>query len=183
MKAIGKFKGLLRSGSRHSSMAGHAFASETAYLKASKNKQPAQDAWATTMPIEDQVKLLLEERRKNSMKVASAADGRAPLIIGIGIGTGGGAGGADFELEHDQQQAAQDIVSESPTAADFDVYQSAFKLEVERIQSQSNPSTVYMNSFVERRGGSAQRDAGTATSSSTPTLMSVVAQAMRDANP
>lgn len=72
-----------------------------------------------------------------------------PTLL-LGIGTGG----ADDFGPDGQYDEPEGIVSESPTTAEFDVYDRAFQTEVKRIQSQGNNSKFYPNKVLESKGGS-----------------------------
>jgi [calcium/calmodulin-dependent protein kinase] kinase len=62
-----------------------------------------------------------------------------PLFLGIGSG-------GDDSLDVPQQ----DIVAESPTAAEFSIYDTAYQQEVERIRAaQGNTATVYLTRRVD----------------------------------
>ncbi|KAL2067991.1 hypothetical protein VTL71DRAFT_16089 [Oculimacula yallundae] len=64
-----------------------------------------------------------------------------PLFLGIG------AGGQDF-----LEAPPQDIVAESPTAADFNIYDKAYQEEVERIRAaQGLTATVYLTRRVDSK--------------------------------
>ena len=65
----------------------------------------------------------------------------APLFLGIGSG-------GDDSLDVSQQ----DLVAESPTAADFNIYDTAYQDEVERIRSaQGHTATVYLTRRVDSK--------------------------------
>lgn len=132
------------------------------------------------LTTEDEVARLVEERRSNIRKVSlqtslllgsMAAEGGGgstsaisddasgrengtgigadqPTLL-LGIGTGGGD---DFDNggQHDEPEG---IVSESPTTAEFDVYDRAFQSEVARIQSQGSNLKVYSTKFLESKAG------------------------------
>jgi len=64
-----------------------------------------------------------------------------PLFLGIGIG-------GDDSLEAPQQ----DFVAESPTAAEFSIYDTAYQQEVERIRAaQGAAATVYLTRRVDSK--------------------------------
>lgn len=63
-----------------------------------------------------------------------------PLFLGIG------AGGDSLELPQ------QEIVAESPTAAEFSIYDTAYQQEVERIrEAQGDTATVYLTRRVDSK--------------------------------
>ncbi|KAG0648518.1 kinase C [Hyphodiscus hymeniophilus] len=67
--------------------------------------------------------------------------GEAPLFLGIGSG-------GDDSLDVPQQ----DLVAESPTAAEFNIYDTAYQDEVERIRSsQGHKATVYLTRRVDSK--------------------------------
>jgi [calcium/calmodulin-dependent protein kinase] kinase len=64
-----------------------------------------------------------------------------PLFLGIGSG---GEGSLDV--------APQEVVAESPTAAEFNIYDTAYQEEVERIRAaQGRMATVYLNRRVDSK--------------------------------
>ena len=68
-----------------------------------------------------------------------------PLYLGIGAGKNDLMGGADT-LEVPEE----DIIAESPQAAEFSIYDLAYEKEVERIRkAQGHEATVYLNRRVE----------------------------------
>ncbi|OAA56653.1 calcium calmodulin-dependent protein kinase [Niveomyces insectorum RCEF 264] len=73
---------------------------------------------------------------------------RPTLLLGIGTG---GRDDSGFDAE-EEQESADGVVSESPTAADFDIYGHAFQSEIKRIRSHRNHRTVYRNNLLEREG-------------------------------
>ena len=73
---------------------------------------------------------------------------RPTLLLGIGTG------GVDDFYDAAQNEESMGVVSESPTAAEFDVYDRAFQSEIERIRGQGSKSTVYLTKVLERKGGS-----------------------------
>lgn len=65
----------------------------------------------------------------------------APLFLGIG------AGGQDLSNEQ-----PQGVVAESPTAAEFSIYDTAYQNEVDRIRStQGHQTTVYLTRRVDKK--------------------------------
>lgn len=67
--------------------------------------------------------------------------GEAPLFLGIGSG---GQGDLDAPPE--------DVVAESPTAADFNIYDTAYQEEAERIRAtQGHEATVYLTRRVDSK--------------------------------
>lgn len=64
-----------------------------------------------------------------------------PLFLGIG------PGGQDF-----LEAPPQDIIAESPTAAEFNIYDTAYQQEVERIRAaQGHTATVYLTRRVDEK--------------------------------
>ncbi|CAK7201270.1 hypothetical protein SEUCBS139899_003973 [Sporothrix eucalyptigena] len=182
LKAIQKFKGLLHSRNRDADRnLQHSFASDVADLGSQMSSvRVASDNGLTTA---DEVARLVEERRNNIRKASlqtgmlldaaeelggvgdgvstnvqggdfggresgSGIDADRPTLL-LGIGTGGGD---DFGAV-DLRQEPEGIVSESPTAVEFDVYDRAFQSEVERIRSQGSNPTVYLTKVLERKAG------------------------------
>jgi [calcium/calmodulin-dependent protein kinase] kinase len=74
-------------------------------------------------------------------KQAPGPTGAEPQFLGIGVG-----GRDDFSTVN----STADIVSDSPTGIDFDIYDRAFGAEVERIRSAESGSskTTYLTRFV-----------------------------------
>lgn len=66
-----------------------------------------------------------------------------PLFLGIGPGDIDGAG---------PSPGAQDFIAESPTAAEFSIYDTAYQQEVERIrEAQGHTATVYLTRRVDTK--------------------------------
>jgi len=100
----------------------------------------------------EEIEALIEQRRHFIKQRESTDPGKLvlsthdskdqePLLLGIG------AGAHDpFAREH----KTPDVVSDSPTAVDFNVYEQAYKEEMERIssKSKSQPRT-YLTRFVK----------------------------------
>ncbi|KIH90152.1 hypothetical protein SPBR_00943 [Sporothrix brasiliensis 5110] len=188
LKAIRKFKGLLRSRNRDPSLTVPPLAIDVADLGSQVSSiRVSSDQERMT---EDEVARVVEERRNNIRKAslqtsrllgATAVEGQGggstsargddtggrengtgigvdqPTLL-LGIGTGGGD-----EFGPDRQyDEPEDIVSESPTTAEFDVYDRAFQSEVARIQSQGSKSKVYptkvLESITRGSGGSGMAD-------------------------
>ncbi|KAL1912228.1 hypothetical protein Sste5344_002061 [Sporothrix stenoceras] len=178
LKAIRKFKGLLHS-RRDPSLNVPSFASDVADLGSQMSSiRVASDQGLTS---EDEVARLVEERRNNIRKISlqtgmllgstategqgegstsAISDNAGGRESGTGIGAdqptlllGIGTGGADDFGPGGQHAEPEDIVSESPTTAEFDVYDRAFQSEVARIQSQSNNFKVYPNKVLESKAG------------------------------
>ncbi len=96
-----------------------------------------------------------------------AADGSDPKLLGSGTG-----GLDDFGAS----PAEADIVSDSPTAVDFNIYERAFDAEVERIKRSSSrkrgsgTGTVYLTKLSERSNSSRFNVSGSSFSDDTTTL-------------
>ncbi|ERS97755.1 calcium/calmodulin-dependent protein kinase kinase [Sporothrix schenckii 1099-18] len=180
LKAIRKFKGLLRSRNRDPNLAVPPLASDVAELGSHVSSiRVSSDQERMT---EDEVARLVEERRNNIRKASlqtsrllgttavegqrggstSARDDTDGRENGTGIGVdqptlllGIGTGGGDEFGPDRQHDEPEDVVSESPTTAEFDVYDRAFQSEVARIQSQGSKSKVYPTKVLESitRGG------------------------------
>ncbi|CAK7232065.1 hypothetical protein SBRCBS47491_008141 [Sporothrix bragantina] len=111
-----------------------------------------------------------------------------PTLL-LGIGTGGGD---DFYAAGRHEEPVG-IVSESPTAVEFDIYDRAFQSEVERIRSQGSNPTVYLTKVLERKGGTTTlqnrllaKPAGTPDSTASdagapPAMADIVARIMKEA--
>ncbi|KAK5663965.1 hypothetical protein OQA88_177 [Cercophora sp. LCS_1] len=168
MKAIRKFKGLLKPSEPLPEPSEPAPTKETdedatprpspppseKQVEEEKTAEPVQESTA------DHIAKILKER-EDFLKATGGRRGRPnPLsfvksppdrsgTLHLGIGTGGMD---DFGRE----QLPADVVSESPTAVDFNIYNRAFTEEVERIKRSnsrkrgSGAGTVYHTRFTER---------------------------------
>jgi len=101
----------------------------------------------------EEVEALIEQRRHFIKQRESTDPGKLvlsthdsrnaePQLLGIG------AGARDpFSREQD---SSPDVVSDSPTAVDFNVYETAYSEELERIKSRSSKEkpTTYLTRFV-----------------------------------
>lgn len=103
-----------------------------------------------------------------------------PLYLGIG------AGGQD-----NSSVPMEDVcVAESPTAADFDIYDTAYQEEVERIRAaQGHQATIYLTRRVEKstadssdtaRGGGLWDRIRTSVNPSSQTASDIAVKAMED---
>ncbi|KAI1131480.1 kinase-like domain-containing protein [Nemania abortiva] len=81
------------------------------------------------------------EQKNKEETLTPNASGKSTLILGIGTG------GDD---EFSPTEPPDDIVSESPTGIDFDVYDRAFETEIKRIRSdrRKNRSRTYMTKLL-----------------------------------
>ena len=139
MRAISKFKGLLHKDSTPSSPSQPAQTSRPQAQPPAKEKEAEAEA-----KVNDHVAAVLRERakflatRSTQVSLRSTADenGHAhetePLFLGIGTGSIDGP-----STQTNEAVPVADIVSDSPTAVDFNVYDRAFEAEVDRIK-QSN---------------------------------------------
>ena len=94
---------------------------------------------------EDQVPLTSppESYSESSGEKGHAHDPMDHEPLFLGIGTGG-----DEHLEH----TPHEIIAESPTAAEFSIYDTAYQEEVERIRAlQGNNATVYLTRRVDSK--------------------------------
>ncbi|TGO11453.1 hypothetical protein BTUL_0109g00190 [Botrytis tulipae] len=67
-----------------------------------------------------------------------------PLYLGIGAGVG--------EDGDPLNEAVQELIAESPTAADFNIYDTAYQQEVDRIRAvQGHAATVYLTRRVDHK--------------------------------
>lgn len=104
----------------------------------------------------DEIEALMSRRRnflgRNSNSGGSGDKGHAhdvsdqePLFLGIGTGARD-----DFAMD----EATPDIVSDSPTAVDFNVYDRAYENAIERIKLNPNSTrkpTMYLTKFVKEK--------------------------------
>ncbi|KAI0486807.1 kinase-like domain-containing protein [Xylaria cf. heliscus] len=88
-----------------------------------------------------------EEAAREETQTPDPTDNKNTLHLGIGTG-----GDDDFR----SPELASDVVSESPTGIDFDVYDRAFETEIKRIRSdrKKNRSRTYMTKLL----GEKERD-------------------------
>ncbi|TGO26146.1 hypothetical protein BPAE_0065g00220 [Botrytis paeoniae] len=67
-----------------------------------------------------------------------------PLYLGIGAGVGEGGNSLN--------EPVQELIAESPTAADFNIYDTAYQQEVDRIRAvQGHAATVYLTRRVDHK--------------------------------
>lgn len=66
----------------------------------------------------------------------------APLFLGIGTG-----GRDDFSSD----EPPADVVSDSPVAAEFNVYDRAYEAEIERLKTQRDPHTLFLTNLVDEK--------------------------------
>lgn len=140
MKAIHRFKTIL---------AKHRAAFNSSTPKQSQNKSGTFDASQERAKAEV-IEALLYQRRK--FQNEKSDDGNTPLPVHenttpfLGIGTG-------TRDEFASNEATPDMVSDSPTAVDFNVYDRAYETAIENITSSQNDHsrrpTVYLTKFVE----------------------------------
>jgi [calcium/calmodulin-dependent protein kinase] kinase len=140
MKAIHRFKTIL---------AKHRAASNSSTPKQSQNRSGTFDASQERAKAEVIEALLYQRRRFQNEK---SDDGNTPLPVHenttpfLGIGTG-------TRDEFASNEATPDMVSDSPTAVDFDVYDRAYETAIENITSSQNDHsrrpTVYLTKFVK----------------------------------
>ncbi|KAJ9152011.1 CAMKK/META protein kinase [Pleurostoma richardsiae] len=179
MKAISKFKGLLAP--KTAKQGGPAPAREGGESPAKPSAKENVDE-ETSKSNAEQAQRLLEQRRRllhhtsTSTSTSSRASSRGsgerghahdltdlePLYLGIGTG-----GGDDFATP---EPAVSDVVSDSPTAVDFNVYDRAYEDEVERIRRQSRDARMYLTTPLEEKDRyRADTDVIAGSSSSLPT--------------
>ncbi|KAG5658953.1 hypothetical protein KAF25_007506 [Fusarium avenaceum] len=140
MKAIHRFKTIL---------AKHRAASNSSTPKQSQNRSVTFDASQERAKAEV-IEALLYQRRK--FQNDKSDNGNTPLpvyenttpFLGIGTGT---------RDEFASNEATPDMVSDSPTAVDFNVYDRAYETAIENITSSQNDHsrrpTVYLTKFVK----------------------------------
>jgi len=134
MKAISKFKGLVssrestpqkgpaRPADEESTTLPRSLAAGEG-LELSEDKQHAQDA---ARLVEERMTFLRKQGSRGEKGHAHDPTDTEPLFLGIGTG-----GRDDF-----QHEPPALVVSDSPTAVDFNIYDNAYKSEIKRIQSQ-----------------------------------------------
>lgn len=140
MKAIHRFRAIL-----------------TKYRNERRSKDvqsPSEQDDAQHAKTAEEIESLVERRRRYFSRHSRDDDhgdqprappelitGKEALFLGVGTGAHG-----DFA----SNAPPVDVVSESPTNVDFDVYDRAYRVEVERIMA--NPArrpTLYLNRLVE----------------------------------
>lgn len=141
MKAISRFKGLRKN-------------KESRVTGSSGTSTQGQDVFD---PKEEKAKAevierLLAQRRKIQNNKEESGKGHAqdvseqePLFLGIGTGARD-----DFAMD----KATPDVVSDSPTAVDFNVYDRAYETAIEKItaaQKSSRKPTMYLTKFVNEK--------------------------------
>ncbi|CAM1505567.1 Fc.00g112040.m01.CDS01 [Cosmosporella sp. VM-42] len=137
MKAIGRFKALVR---RKRAEAGAATPTQQGPYNFNQEKAKAEVIEAL---ISQRRKVLtLDSKDSGEKGHAQDISDQEPLFLGIGTGARD-----DFAMD----EATPDIVSDSPTAVDFNVYDRAYENAIEQIASSPNTSkpTVYLTKFVK----------------------------------
>lgn len=177
MKAINKFKSLLKPKGDTPDITleqvNEGSTSQPSVVVVDNNPQEGNLLETTT---EDQIALILKQREQflkltgGHKRVVStswrplgdvATERTDSLLLGIGTG-----GINDFSTE----TPPDNIVAESPTAVDFNIFERAYGAEVDRIKRSSSrkrggqPGQVYRTRFNER--GSSQFSASSATEDS-----------------
>ncbi|KAL1835894.1 hypothetical protein VTJ49DRAFT_5906 [Mycothermus thermophilus] len=170
MKAISKFKGLLgrRASARAAEEAAQAHAPPTPEYDTAASNAESTAEFAARVVLERQ-KFLASRSQANLAQLLAAPDSlsTSPIIplpppspsprpaVLLGIGTGGID---DFSTAPNELPPA-DIVSDSPTAVDFNVYEMAYDAEVERIKRTSSRRAVGRG---DRSGGGVRERGGAA---------------------
>ncbi|KAL2753331.1 hypothetical protein ACRALDRAFT_1052064 [Sodiomyces alcalophilus JCM 7366] len=148
MKAIQKFRGILARYRTEKRLADLQAPSERE--EASGGTSPGREHAGTN----EEIKSLMERRRKFLSRRSRDDHGDQPrvppeLITGkepLFLGVGTGAHGDDFAFN----SPPADAVAESPTNVDFNIYDRAYNVEVERIMAnQARRPTLYLNRLVE----------------------------------
>lgn len=125
-----------RTANQLQSMSNRVSSSTTIVQSEHSTKQSTNDISDSDLPIPI-------VRRQESGEKGHAHDplDEEPLFLGIG------AGGDDT-----LSPPSPDIVAESPAATDFNVYETAYQEEVERIRAaQGRQATVYLNRRVDKK--------------------------------
>jgi [calcium/calmodulin-dependent protein kinase] kinase len=158
MKAISKFKGLLppKDSRSQMSLTPTADGASTPRGPSGPSIRDLQGQYrlTNTKSTDEHVEEVLRQRQQfRSSTEPPHTRGHAhdptdtePLLLGIG------AGGHD---DFGHAKRASDIVSDSPTAVDYNVYDRAFEAEVDRIKRSSSrrkPSgAMFLTRFVKQR--------------------------------
>lgn len=134
MKAIHRFKALLADVRSRAGGRADGLATGAGVLGPAENKTRA-----------DEIEALLSQRRNLLSQAVEADEGdQEPPLLFLGIGTGARD---DFAMD----RATPDVVSDSPTAVDFDVYDRAYEDTVDRQlrASHTGKPTLYLTKFVK----------------------------------
>lgn len=153
MKAIHRFKSLLAS--RRS---GDSTDSLPSASRSGSGNEAFDPARAKARALEIEAVALISQRRKifsdeaakdgsvNAGTVGHAHDvsDAEPLFLGIGTGARD-----DFAMD----EATPDVVADSPTAADFNIYDRAYEEAIEEHMKTSSPHkpTLYLTRFVKEK--------------------------------
>lgn len=163
MKAISRFRGLLKK-RRTAEKAESEDSQEHTSVDFAQEKAQAEDIEAFLL----QRKKFLDRDNKEGGQTHEAEESE-PKFLGIGTG------------ERDAfatNEATPDIVSDSPTAVDFNVYDRAYENAIEKITAAQKPSkmpTVYLTKFVKEKahfrelGNKVEGGDGSGTLTPTPT--------------
>jgi calcium/calmodulin-dependent protein kinase kinase 2 len=146
MKAIRKFKAILAKNRLE-----HA-GGERVSVMSSIDPEPQSFTPDEEKAMKEQIEGLLKQRREIQKKRIGGSDARshAPGIIDqdlkiFGIGTGS-------RDAFGSEEVTADVVAESPTAVDFNVYDRAYEEEVDRIlSSSSRQTTLYLTGLVKEK--------------------------------
>lgn len=171
MKAINKFRGLVRSRTNTpTSLSPGPFPDPDRTPRASPGSKsitsqpPVESAYDTAA-----IAALIEERRKAIARgssdgskghALSPLDSGPPPILGIGAG-----GRDDFASSGPSHSSSAGTVAESPSAVEFNVYDTAYAAEIERIKSQSKEKkgsrpTMFMTKLLEGVADKIEKDDG-----------------------
>jgi calcium/calmodulin-dependent protein kinase kinase 2 len=186
MKAISKFKGLVSSrGSTPRRDTPPATSTATGSQEVTPRQSTVSSQKQQEISDEDRqhaadAARLVEERKEFLRQQSLRAEGAAPtpesepLILGIGTG-----GHDDFS----RRGPPADVVSDSPTAVDFNVYDTAYESEVRRIQSQREQSTTVFLTKLLQESGKGDSDTGRRENNvkQNTKFADIVAQAVKDA--
>lgn len=148
MRAIHRFKSLLA----NIRLRARGLTDATATSSKGDAGQPELDPAEAAARIEEteEIEALLHQRRSVLEYVGSDGKGptesmseQEPLFLGIGTGARD-----DFAMD----EATPDVVSDSPTAVDFDVYDRAYEDAIEqqmRARGGTSKPTLYLTRFVK----------------------------------
>ncbi|EFQ24971.1 hypothetical protein CGRA01v4_06751 [Colletotrichum graminicola] len=137
MKAIHKFKGILSRQRQNSKSSRDGYSTPSI---------PSVDPVREDAQKQDIEALIAKRRAYLTQKGIPLADDRPesePLILGIGVG---------LRDEFNKDEPSAGDIAESPTNADFNIYDKAYEAEVERIMKKpTRHPTMYLTRFVKDR--------------------------------
>ncbi|KAI9750760.1 MAG: hypothetical protein M4579_006317 [Chaenotheca gracillima] len=112
------------------------------------SKEPIQEARSSSAPSVALPGAFADEREQGHKGQAHNPDEDSPLLLNVGVGA----------ENSDEDEYLRHIVSESPPATDINIYETAYKDEVQRIRDlQGRKATVYLTRRVDKVKGFMQQ--------------------------